>query len=135
MNVKARYSGIQSILLACGKEGCLFLSLLSIAEEVAGKSFDLIDVINNAFELRCISSNFYVKDSLLLLNILTGKNWKRRIVKTLPEVIKENEFTIAKYFNPNTGYFHFRRRGFDSIINSITVRDGIIKEYYIYYYE
>ena len=81
MNVKARYSGIQSILYACGKDGCLFLSLLSIAEEVGGKSIDLIEAINCAFELRCISPNFYIKDSLLLLEVLTGKKWKRRIVK------------------------------------------------------
>lgn len=135
MNVKARYSGIQSVLLACGKNGCLFLSLLSIAEEVTGKPLDLISIINTAFELRCISSNFYVKDSVLLLSVLTGKIWKRRIVKKLPEVIGEKEFTIAKYYNPGTGYFHFRRRGFDSLVNSVTVRDGFVKEYYIYSYE
>lgn len=135
MDVKSRYRGIQSVLLNCGKEGCLFLALMSIAEEVRKEACDLINCINTLFEAKCIKSNFYVSDSLLMLGLLTGKKWHRREVTVLPPEIKENEFTIAQYYNKNTGFCHFRRRGWDTLWDSRTVREGVIKKYYIYWYE
>lgn len=135
MDVKSRYRGIQSVLLNCGNEGCLFLSLMSIAEEVSQKPIDLIDAINILFGAKCIKPNFYVLDSLEMLKILTGKTWHRRVVKKLPDTILDNQFTIAHWYNEKTGLNHFRRRCFDTLWDSKTVKNGEIKQYYLYWYD
>lgn len=135
MDIKKRYKGIQTTLLHCGETGCLFLALMSIVEEFLKKPCDLINCINVLRETNCIEDNFYVNDSLMMLSLLTGKRWHRRESISLPDVIKENEFTIEKWYNPRTNFTHFRRRGFDSLANSITVREGKLQEYYIYWYD
>ena len=130
--VRDRYEGIQTVLRKCGESGCLFLSILSIAEEVAGVSFDLINTIHICLQKRWITNDFECLDSLAILNYLTGKTWIRREVTRLTRDVAYNEYTIANYFNPRTGIIHRRRRGYDTIKNSVTVRDGYIKSYYIY---
>lgn len=136
IDTKTRYSGIQSIAKNLNLYGCHFFVLLSIAEEASGKQIDLIDAIRVSMSKGWMQSDFYVKDGLAILNYYTGKKWTRsEKLTSLPAVIKKNQFTEVNYFNKNTGYEHFRRRGFDTIDNSITVRDGVIRYYYIYTYK
>lgn len=135
MTLKERYYGLQTVLTKCGDEGCHFLTLCSIIEEVNNKPLDLIDAIRVAQSKGWFDTNFYGKAADLFLNHFTGKKWKRKRCDKLPPVLKDNEYTEAVYYNSNTGYFHYRRRGFDTIVDSITVRDGIIVEYYIWFYE
>ena len=78
--------------------------------------------------------DFTVQNSLSLLSAFTGKVWKRKEVTNLPDVIKNNEFTIEKWFNPRTRFTHFKRRFTDTLVSSVTVKEGKIQEYYIYYY-
>lgn len=133
--VRDRYEGIQTVLRKCGESGCLFLSILSIAEEVTGVSFDLINTIHICLQKKWITNDFECLDSLAILNYLTGKIWIRREVTRLTKVVAYNEYTIANYFNPRTGIIHRRRRGYDTLKASVTVREGYIKSYYVYSWE
>ena len=133
--VRDRYEGIQTVLRKCGESGCLFLSILSIAEEVTGVSFDLINTIHICLQKKWITNDFECLDSLAILNYLTGKTWIRREVTRLTRDVAYNEYTIANYFNPRTGIIHRRRRGYDTLKASVTVREGYIKSYYVYSWE
>ena len=130
--VRDRYEGIQTVLKKCGESGCLFLSVLSIAEEVAEVSFDLINTVHICLRKKWITDDFECLDSLAILNYLTGKTWTRREVTCLTGDVAYNEYTVANYFNPRTGIIHRRRRGYDTIKNSVTVREGSILTYYVY---
>lgn len=134
MTSKERYEGLQTKMQACGAEGCLFLSLLSIAEEATEEEIDFITALTSAVKAGCLrESDFYVLDSEKLLHELTGWKWTRRIVPTLDGVeIGIYDYTVCKWYNPRTGYTHFRRRGFDTLTSSTTVKEGYVKEYYIY---
>lgn len=133
MTVRERYENLQSILVHAGETGCLFLSLLSIAEEYNQDSIDLVDAIRVGQARRYIGQDFTCYDQCELLHYLTGAKWQRVIMKELPSTIPDNMYTIAKY---QKGFkTHFRRRGWDVYFNSKTARDGKISEYYCYIVE
>ena len=133
--LKARYNGIQDLLKYINTDGCLFLSLCSIIEEVTGKPVDLIGMIQKSKKEGWLTEDYEVKNSLLLLEEFTGKRWTRREETELPAVIHDWEFTIEEWLSPLTGFIHFKRRFVDTLFRSATVRNGRIKEYYIYSYK
>lgn len=135
LSSQKRYEGIQTLLKNCGNSGCLFLSVLSIAEEEAGVSFDLINTIHICLSKGWISQDFECHDSLAILNYLTGKIWSRRVVTKLPFLVEHNEYTVANYYNPRTNITHRRRRPYDTLVNSVTVAEGSIVSYYVYSWE
>lgn len=131
-----RYEGLQSLLKACGGEGCLFLTVLSIAEDATETHIDLIDAIHLCLKKKWIASDFECLDSLAILNHFTpGKVWCRREVPGLLAPVRDNEYTVANYYNPGTEITHRRRRPYDTLKSSVTVREGYIKSYYIYSWE
>ena len=132
--IKSRYTGIQTKLKDISNYGCLFLSLCTIIEEVTEKEADIIGIIQESMAKKWLADDFTVNDSLAILSSFTGRNWKREIVNKLPDVIKDNEFTVEKWRNPKTGGNHFRRRFVDTLINSQTVKIGKLECYYIYSY-
>lgn len=133
---KERYTSMQTKLQNCGSDGCLFLSLLSIAEEMTGEEIDLFNSILDATKKGYISEDFTVNDSPSLLKMLTGVSWTRKIVTSLDGItIRDQDYTVCKWYNSRTGYYHFRRRGYDTLANSVTVAEGSIVEYYIYTHE
>lgn len=132
--IKSRYSGVQTRLKNISDYGCLFLALCTIIEEVTGKEADIIGIIQLSRQKGWLSADYTVEDSIAILNEYTGKSFKREIFETLPDTIRDNEFTIEKWFYPRTGYTHFKRRFVDTLLSSVTVKEGRIKEYYIYSY-
>lgn len=132
MTVKNRYNEIQSILGKCYEYGCHFLSLLSIIEEVNNEPVDLIEAIKICQSKGFIDSEFFVKAGDELLEYFTGKKWTRKTVETLPKKIEDNWYTEAIYFNPRTNLYHYRRRGWDTLIDSKTVKEGYVIKYYIW---
>lgn len=139
MTIEERYSGIQDIADTFHHNACHFICLLSIAEEELRDSgqqnamIDLIDAIKISQSKGWFSPEFYGKETQLkLLEHYTGKHWTRRKETKLPFVIKPYEYTEVNYYNPKTKLEHFRRRRFDPKFESITVRDGYIRYYYIY---
>jgi hypothetical protein len=132
--IKERYTGIQTKLKTIDTDGCLFLCLCSIIEEVTNAPADIIGIIQLSKKRGWLSDEFTVNDSLELLRAFTGKIWKRTEPKKLPEIIKDNEFSIEVWQKPNSKAKHFKRRFTDTLINSQTVKIGSITEYYIYSY-
>ncbi len=132
--LRTRYNGIQDMFRHINTDGCLFLSLCSIIEEVTEKPADLIGIIQRSMKEGWLAEDYEVKDSLSLLGEFTGKKWTRREETSLPIVIEAHEFTIEKWFNPRTGFTHFKRRFVDTLFSSATIKFGKIKEYYIYSY-
>mgnify|MGYP007070351599 CR=1 FL=1 len=111
MNTKVRYSGIQTIFQGLKwSDCCHFLSLCSIAEEVNDKPIDLIEIIRMALDNKLIDEEFTVLDNCGLLCALTGKSWVQSEVKTLPEIILDNEYTEAIWYNKRTRNLYCKRR-------------------------
>ena len=131
-----RYKGLQSLLQICGDEGCHFLTLCSIIDEWRETHqlpyIDLIDVIRYSIKQGWVANDFYVINDLELLSKYTcGHKWTRREVTELP-FINDNDYTEAVYYNKRTNFKHYRRRAFDTLDDSVTVKEGAIKEYRIY---
>lgn len=139
--MKSRYEGIQNKLWDI-REGCFFLSLLSIAEEYRLEhgmmKVDLIDAVNMAFEQKYITFDYFVRFDCEILSKLTGQKVTKRKAKSCG-TLKANEYSVAKYEKKTVNkdgkevtVNHFRRRYFDVYANSSTVREGKLVEYYIY---
>lgn len=140
---REKYIGIQTelkkrkSLLACmGDYACLFLCLCSIADEYFEAKGDKKEIDLVEFALKCREKGFISDDWIcrteLILNFATGAEWKKKVLKTLPESIPNSMFTVEKWYNKRTGYTHFRRRWGDTLKSSITVKEGILQEYYIF---
>lgn len=132
-DVQARYEHIQTVLEQNGKSGCLFLSLLSVAEEVTGKSIDLIDAIRDAQEQGWLGKDFTCNNQLAMLNRWTKKKWTRTVIDYNdfdPRAVRANDYTIMRYKRNKAT--HFRRRGWDVYKDSITVREGQCDAIYLY---
>lgn len=140
---REKYIGIQTELkkkksfVACmGDYACLFLCLCSIADEYFEAKGDKKEIDLVEFALKCREKGFISDDWIcrteLILNFATGVKWKKKAVKTLPKIISDNMFTVEKWYNKRTGYTHFRRRWGDTLKSSITVKEGILQEYYIF---
>lgn len=131
-DVKNRYDGIQTVMKNAGESACLFLSLLSIAEECTGLPVDFIVAYRRCIELGLIEKDFFCNDQEKILYEFTGEKWNKTIVKELPSPVPKNMYTVEKWFNEKTGFTHFKRRGFDTLESSVTVKEGSIVEYYCY---
>ena len=132
MTTLERYNGIQTMMGELFDSGCHFLVLLSIAEEESGAQIDLIEAIRISQSKGWMRSDFYVVDALSILRFYTHKEWVREEVKKLPKDILDNQYTEVVYFNKRTSFKHYRRRAFDTLENSTTVREGYVLNYYIY---
>lgn len=132
MIAKQRYLGIQSIFGIANQYACLFLCLLSIAEEQTGHEVDFIEAYRNSISKGLIKPDFYVNDALGILKMLTKKGWTFTRLMKLPSQVPEKMYTVEKWYNPRTGYTHFKRRGYDTLDASVTVKEGSLIEYYTY---
>ena len=128
-----RYAGVQTFLT----EGCLFLSLCSIAEQAANMHIDILSALQYAKSEGWIDqNNDMTEDSqCALLGFLTGKKWHREEFTTLPNPVPDEMYTVEKWLNPSNGFTHFRRRFVDTITKSVTVARGKLSGYYGYVYE
>lgn len=137
MTVKERYEHLQTICGIAKDSACHFLTLCSIADEYRhDHGLPYIDIIESMKLLQSkglMDGEFYVKDDgCKVLSLLTnGKKWSRKDVEKLG-VIGDNDYTEAEWFNPRTKFTHFRRRYFDTLRDSVTVKEGYIKRYRIY---
>lgn len=128
-----RYQGVQTFLT----EGCLFLSLCSIAEQVVNEHIDILSTIQYAKAEGWIDSNndMTKASQCALLGFLTGKVWRREELTELPNPVPDEMYTVEKWVNLNTGLTHFRRRFVDTLTNSVTVAQGKLERYYAYIHE
>lgn len=133
MTVKEHYEHLQTIFGTANESSCHFLTLCSIAEEATGIWIDVVKAMFLLQSKGLMDSEFYIKDDgCKVLSLLTnGKKWTRKDVEKLPP-IRDNDYTEAIYFNPRTQFKHFRRRYFDTLKDSVTVKEGYIIQYRIY---
>lgn len=142
--LREKYIGLQTKLKKSaddikqfGDYSCLFLCLCSIAEEYneSHHSRYRVDILADYLACRSkgyIGDEFFVKDSTAVLEYLTGQKWKREIVETLPETVPDNMYTVERWYNQKTRYTHFRRRWGDTLVDSNTVRNGKLTNYYLF---
>lgn len=129
--VVRRYAGVQTFLT----EGCLFLSLCSIAEQVANMHVDILSTIQYAKAEGWIDKNNDMTEAsqCALLGFLTGKQWHREEFTELPNPVPDEMFTVEKWCRDKVT--HFRRRFVDTLTHSMTVAMGKLSGYYGYVYE
>lgn len=115
----------QRVMESLGKEGCYFLCLVDIAEEVLGERIDAVPAFLRAVEEGLVQMNCLVNDAAAVLMMLTGVGWSKDYKDSL-YVPRESDFEILKYERKNgTGtVVHFVRPGYDPYGDSRTVREG-----------
>lgn len=144
VDIMQKYIGLQTrfmeraVMLSCmGAESCLFLCLCSIAEEWFGdfnKEERALDIAE--FAVRCRDKG-YIDDTWTchtedILRLATGVAWRKEEVKALPAIVPNEMYTVEKWYNPRTGYTHFRRRWGDTVKDSVTVREGQFVGFYTF---
>ena len=124
-------AGIQNTLLKQLQEsGCYFLSLLHIAEK--NSPYLSVDVIRFAIECienKWLETDFTVKRPDKILGRLLGTEVtvvaisieEKGVLQTM-----DYKAIVNYWYNPATGLYHFNCEDWDSLTNSITVRDGHI---------
>ena len=128
--MESRYEGLQNRLWGI-REGCFFLSLLSVAEEFNGGKVDFVDAVNKSFEKKWLKDDYTVLIDIALLEWLTGKK-VRKEVRVECGIVRANQYSVAKWVNREGDKNHFRRRGWDVYTNSRTVKEGHVMCYYVY---
>lgn len=136
---RSKYENVQSDLCRFIPEACLFLSLLSIAEDAIAdfnldRKFDMIDVYRKALDEGWLGrTDNMLYNQCALLEYCTGKPWIRSIVPVEQfdsyEVLP-HQYTISKWVKGKIT--HFRRRGYDVYANSNTVKNGRQESVYVY---
>ena len=122
-------SGLQNTFIkSMADSGCYFLCLCEIAERITGKPVDVLTTAVYAFEENWIWRDFTVQNPEALLHELTGKKVSVKHSETLPTNCM---YYVEKWHNPRTGYSHFRLHDWDSLTNSVTVKEGKIENYRI----
>ena len=133
--LKERYKGIQTMLKHIGTDGCYFLSLCTIIEEVNNDNADILDIVRASLDNNWMDSEYYIKDPCAILRHFTKRDFKVRKMTELPTVVKDSEFTVEEWYNERTGLTHFKRRFVDTLKNSVTVKEGYIRDYVFFWYE
>lgn len=132
MGSKQRYSGLQTLFGVAHDTSCLFLCMLSIAEEQTGHDIDFITAYQSCLKAKAIDEQFYCVNQELILETLTGKKWIKQTLSKLPDAVPNKMYTVEKWYNPRTNFTHFKRRAFDTLKSSVTVKEGRLVEYYTY---
>lgn len=147
-DVREKYIGWQTVLLKnkellrkdfskIGDYGCLFLCLCSIAEEWNEarhnqRRVDVLDLYIKSRNKGFLKDDFLCEDQCAILALATGQEWKKEVFGSLPGSVPWNSYTVEKWHNKRTDFTHFRRRWGDTLASSVTVREGVLQEYYIY---
>ena len=105
-----------------------------VIEQITDTKVDILDAIKYCKKMGYIDSNgdMSIGGQCQYLRDLTGKNWTRDVKKELPAVVPDEMYTVEKWENARTGYPHFKRRFMDTLVNSVTVKEGIRVAYYCY---
>jgi hypothetical protein len=133
-------AGIQTFLQEAGEAACYALDIIKIAEEVLGKELPCVESLLVGIDRGFIAynrynpedgSNFFVRQPAEFLSALTGgRRCAVRVIDDPEEVAvwkaEDNEYTVQCWQRKKTGYLvtHFRRPTWDSLVSSVTVREG-----------
>lgn len=120
-------SGTQNTVIEnMAKTGCYFLCLCEISERITHMPVDAIETAIVAQKSGWIKKDFTIVNPDKLLHFLTGKNFNVSITTEKPA---NYLYYVEMWHNDRTGYEHFKLPNWDSLTNSVTVREGYIKSY------
>ena len=94
MGSKQRYSGLQTLFGVAYNTSCLFLCMLSIAEEQTGHDIDFITAYQACLKAKAVDEQFYCVNQELILETLTGKKWTKQTVSKLPDKVPDKMYTV-----------------------------------------
>lgn len=121
------YKGIQTKLEQIGNYGCYFLSICCQANYQG----NIIELYDFCVEKGWMESDCTVLNPGKIYWYLTGTEvW---VVKTTEEPKGDELFYVELWHNERTGYSHFKLPDVDTLKNSVTVREGKIHSYRIFY--
>jgi hypothetical protein len=129
--------GIQDFIKTIGDEGCYALTLCEIASEYWQRKSGIPDVFNNienGVRAGCIARDMTVLDGAAFLKLLTLHYWTKEY-KDAGYKPQEGDYLIAEWFNKRTGKTHFTLEypeKWNSLSNSVTVKEGSIRSYRLY---
>lgn len=132
-----KIKAVQDLAWCIGSDGCYFICLCAVAEEITGKEIDIIKTAKKMIDNGLIDYDYkrpksyknmlYVFDADKLLNTLGCKGYHVRKVDELPK--DYNGYYIIRYtLDGNT---HFVLKNYNSITYSRCVAEGRISKYYL----
>jgi hypothetical protein len=127
---------IQDLAWCLGSDGCYYICLCAIAEEITGKEIDLIKTAKRMIDNKIIDYDwrrpkayknmFYITDADKLLKALGCKEHIEK-VDELPKGYK-GKYIVRYTLDGNT---HFVLPNYNSITYSNCVANGRISKYYL----
>lgn len=126
----------QSFIKAMGVNGCYFLCLCKLAEEITQKQFDYLRIAETCIDKGFIffdkknynnNHNFFVENPCGVLKEMTGEKWTVKKVSGIYEK-QLDEFEIwfwaKNQYYADKGIGHFTTEEDNLLQNSETVRSG-----------
>lgn len=115
----------QKVMEIIGREGCYFLCLVRIAEEITGSRIDAIAVYLFAVARKFMDQTCYLVDPCKILEHMTGQKWtvtkEDRTYKAQPG---EKEVLRYERTEGRTTNAHFVLPDYDPYGDSATLRNG-----------
>jgi hypothetical protein len=110
-----------------GRDGCYFLCLIRIAEEITGQRIDAIPVYLFAVDRQWMDAECYLVQPHRILEHLTGIKWMvRKEPKTYIPLPGEKEVLRYECTVGRTTIGHFVLPDYDPLGNSLTVQNGFL---------
>lgn len=118
--------GIQTKLNHIGDYGCYFLCLL---HKAGFKEDNIVEIYDY-----CLKNNWIDEDCTILRpDDIALYLFRTNLHCTITEQKPRNcVFYIECWYNKRTGYRHFKLPDWDSLENSVTVKEGYIESYRAY---
>ncbi|MDR2691220.1 MAG: hypothetical protein LBB73_02825 [Dysgonamonadaceae bacterium] len=131
--------GVQGFIRTVGEEGCYALTLCKIAEiynrdKYGHDAGDAVCVIGEGVECGLLKPDMTVLDGAAFLQLLTEKKWTKEYKDAGYKPV-EGDYLIAEWFNKRTGKTHFTLEypaQWNSLADSVTVKEGAIRSYRLY---
>jgi hypothetical protein len=117
----------QKIMEILGRDGCYFLSLVRLAENITGKRIDAIPVYLEAIERQFMDADCFLVQPHRVLEIMTGKRWTVRKEDRRYQV-QPGELEVLRYERTvgRTTIGHFVLPDYDPLGKSLTVQNGYL---------
>lgn len=123
-------SGTQNTIIKnLASDGCYFLAICELGERIAHRPVDVVETAVVAIKSEWVTSAFKVMHPDKLLEFITDRKFK---VSSPTEKPAGCMYYVEKWHNNRTGFDHFRLHDWDSLTNSVTVREGYIEDYRIF---
>jgi hypothetical protein len=129
--------GVQDRISVIGAYGCYALTLCRVAELAGGVNKDIGSAagdIERAIISGCIKEDMTVLDGAGFLRQLTLLDWRKDYQPAGYKPAKD-DYLVAEWYNKRTGKTHFTLEypeKWNSLENSVTVKEGAIRSYRVY---